>query len=41
MVKLTWLPSRQAYAVSREGGRVIGLVRCGCPLPFNQVVELA
>ena len=41
MVKLRWLPKRQAYAVSREDGRVIGLVRCRCPLPFRQVVELA
>jgi hypothetical protein len=41
MVKLTWLPKRRAYAVSREGGRVIGLVRCRSPLPFRQVVELA
>ena len=41
MVKLTWFPQRLAYAVSVEGGRVIGLVRCRCPLPFRQVVELA
>jgi hypothetical protein len=41
MVKLIWLPEQRAYAVSREGGRIIGLVRCACPLPFRQVVELA
>jgi hypothetical protein len=41
MIKLTWIPERGAYLVTREGGRVIGLVRCRCPLPFRQVVELA
>ena len=41
MIKLTWFPRKRAYAVSREGGRVIGFIRCCCPLPFRQVVELA
>jgi hypothetical protein len=41
MIKLTWLPRERAYSVSREGGRVIGLVRCRGRLPFRQVVELA
>src|SRR5262249_35083139 len=27
MIKLTWLPRARAYSVSREGGRVIGLIR--------------
>jgi len=40
MIKLTWLHRIQAYCVSREGGRVIGFVRCRSPLPFRQVVEL-
>ncbi len=39
MVKLTWLPHRKAYAVRREGGRLIGFVRCKVPLPFRVVVE--
>ena len=41
MVKLTWLPHWQAYAVRLEGGRLIGLVRCKVPLPFRAVVEFA
>lgn len=41
MVKLTWLPDRMVFVVSREGGRIIGFVRCRCPFPFRQVVELA
>jgi len=41
MIKLTWIPERAAYLVTREGGRVIGLVRCLWPLPFRLVVELA
>ena len=39
MIKLTWLPHWNAYAVRREGGRLIGLVRCKVPLPFRAVVE--
>lgn len=39
MIKLTWLPHWKAYAVRREGGRLIGLVRCKVPLPFRVVVE--
>src|ERR1700687_5627681 len=41
MIKLTWMPGQHAYSVSREGGRIIGLVRCLCPFPFRQVVEWA
>ena len=39
MITLTWLPHWKAYAVRREGGRLIGLVRCKVPLPFRVVVE--
>jgi len=39
MIKLTWLPHWNAYAVRCEGGRLIGLVRCKVPLPFRAVVE--
>jgi len=39
MINLTWLPHWRAYAVRREGGRLIGLVRCTVPLPFRAVVE--
>ena len=39
MIKLTWLPHWNAYAVRREGGRLIGFVRCKVPLPFRGVVE--
>jgi len=38
MVKLSWLPHWQAYAV-RKDGHVIGFVRCKAPLPFRSVVE--
>ncbi len=37
-IKLTWLPHWRAYSI-RLNGRVIGLVRCGQPLPFRQVVH--
>jgi len=40
MLKLTWLPSWQAYAV-RYDGRMIGLVRCKVPFPFRLIVEFA
>ena len=39
MIKLIWLPPWKAYAVWREGGRLVGLVRCKVPLPFRAVVE--
>ena len=39
MITLTWLPHWNAYAVRREGGRLIGLVRCTVSLPFRAVVE--
>ena len=38
MVKLTWLPNWQAYAV-RLNGRVIGMVRCKWQLPFRAAIE--
>ena len=40
MIKLRWLQKEQAYSVSREGGRVIGLVRYRAFIPFREVVEL-
>ena len=40
MIKLTWLPRQRVYSVSREGGRIIGLVRWAGALPFRQVVEI-
>ena len=39
MIKLTWLPHWNAYAVRTEGERLIGFVRCTVPLPFRAVVE--
>ena len=38
MIKLTWLPHWNAYAV-RLNGLVIGLVRLRSHIPFRQVVE--
>ena len=38
MIKLTWLPDWQAYAV-RFNGRIIGMVYCKLPLPFRAPVE--
>lgn len=38
MLKLTWIPSWQAYAVRREG-RMIGMVKCRVNIPFRSVVE--
>lgn len=40
MIKLTWIPSWQAYAVRREG-RMLGLVKCKVNIPFRTVVEFA
>jgi hypothetical protein len=33
-ITLTWLPSWHAYVV-RRGHRVVGMVVCRPPLPFN------
>ena len=38
MIKLTWIPSWEAYAV-RLNGKVLGLVRCRVNIPFRTVVE--
>jgi len=38
MLKLTWLPHWRAYSI-RLNGKVIGLVRCGRPLPFRHGVQ--
>jgi len=38
-VTLIWLPNFRAYSV-RYRGRVLGLVRCGAPMPFRFVVTL-
>lgn len=39
MIKLRWLPHWKAYAVRRDGGRLIGLVRCKVQLPFRTAAE--
>jgi hypothetical protein len=39
-IRLTWLPNWRAYSV-RLNGRVLGLIRCKTPLPFNAPVEFA
>ncbi len=39
MIQLRWLPHWKAYAVRREGGPLIGLVRCKVPLPFRVLVQ--
>ncbi len=40
MLKLTWLPNWQAYAV-RWNGKNLGMVRCQVPLPFRSPVTFA
>ena len=40
MIKLTWLPNWQAYAV-RVNNRVVGMVMCKWQVPFRQRVEFA
>ncbi len=40
MIKLTWIPSWEAYAV-RRNGRMLGLVKCRVNIPFRSVVEFA
>ena len=39
MIKLIWVPDRQAYAVQRHG-HTVGLVRFKWPVPFRHVVQL-